>query len=236
MLNEAFAMHQNIGSLYLREFQSADRYALVEMHQDARVKSMLVDDQPLEHIGVASQFIKKISAIYRNHPGLGIWCAEQHRPVLTEADLANPEVTEWLTPEAIRAMSKPQPNFVGWFSLMPLDDDVTEFEIGSRLVPSVWGTQLAVRGGEFLLQHGFDRLRLPRLWIACHPEHHSVHYIAHALGFEFDGLHEYNDQIASYFVLSASRWTQWQALPRRQRIKNAIRQVRSGKPLSLIEG
>lgn len=229
-------MDQQMGSLRLREFHSADRYALAEMHQDARVKAMLVDEQPLEHIGAASQFIGKLANVYREHPGLGIWCAEQWRSVLSEADLANPEVTEWLTPEAIHTMSQPQPNFIGWFSLMPLEDDLTEFEIGSRLVPSVWGTQLAMRGGEFLLQHGFETLRLPQLWIVCHPKHHSVHYIAHALGFEFDGLRQYNGQTASYFVLSASRWQEGLALPRRQRIKKAIRQVRAGKPLSLVRG
>jgi RimJ/RimL family protein N-acetyltransferase len=53
-------------------------------------------------------------------------------------------------------------DFVGWFCLTPTDDDAAE--LGYRLRQRAWGRGLASEGGARLLQHGFETVRLQRIW------------------------------------------------------------------------
>jgi RimJ/RimL family protein N-acetyltransferase len=52
--------------------------------------------------------------------------------------------------------------FVGWFCLTPSEDDAAE--LGYRLRQRAWGRGLASEGAARLLQHGFETVRLHRIW------------------------------------------------------------------------
>jgi hypothetical protein len=99
--------------LALREFNAGDHAALVEMHQDTRLREHLVDDYPLHESAVASLFLERLMQMYRRQEGLGIWHATALQSI---------------------------PAFVGWFSLMPLAGRPGELELGkfaaSRLQPA----------------------------------------------------------------------------------------------------
>ncbi len=209
--------------LRLREFQHSDRDDIVRMHQDARVRALLVDDMPMDQPLVAWEFIRRIQALYRAHEGLGIWCAERRVVLMSDDEAAQPEVQETLTPEAIALLTRPRWSFSGWFNLMPVPQQAGEIEIGCRLLPEAWGGGLAMDGGEMLLDYAFDVLAYPRVWGICHPDHRSVHAILGALGFREPRLQPYEGVPALHFVVERAGWFAVRAQARRVRLRQAIR-------------
>ncbi|MFN6997536.1 MAG: GNAT family N-acetyltransferase [Aquincola tertiaricarbonis] len=209
--------------LRLREFQPADRAALVAMHRDPRVRALLVDDMPLDDPRVAGLFIERMQAYYRRHEGLGIWCAEHWAPALSAAELADPQVRASLSDHALQQLSQPRPRFAGWFNLMRMADDPDRIEIGCRLLPAYWGSGLVHQGGELLLARAFEELRLPRLWAACHPAHRPVQHVLRTLGFVDDGERPCDGAPARWFVMPAQAWPAVRDTPRRLRLRQALR-------------
>jgi RimJ/RimL family protein N-acetyltransferase len=188
--------------LALREFGPHDHEALLRMHRDPRLRAHLVDDYPLHRSAVARLFLERIAQIYRRHEGLGIWHAS-----LLEA----------------------QPVFAGWFNLMPMAERPSEVEIGSRLLPQVWGSGLALEGGELLLDHAFDRLGLTRVWGICHPANRSALAVLAALGFDALGLMPYDGGNASHHRIELNAWRVLRNTPRATRLRRALRSQASGK-------
>ena len=180
----------------LREFGPGDQAAIVDMHCDARLRALLVDDYPLDDPRVAQVFLERLAAIYRRHEGLGIWHA---------------------------SLAGPQPVFAGWFNLMPMAERPGEVEIGSRLLPQVWGGGLAIEGGEMLLAHAFDDLRLDRVWGTCHPENRSAAVVLRGLGFEPLGVMPYDGRAASWFRIGLNAWRSLRNTPPGMRIRRALR-------------
>jgi len=208
--------------LTLREFEPRDRDAVTAMHRDPRVRRWLVDDVPLDDACSAHEFIVRMQAYYRAHPGLGIWCAERWAAVLSPAALADPQVRAALSDDALERLATPRPRFVGWFNLMRVTGWPDEVEIGCRLRPEAWGSGLVHDGGECLLDRAFGELGLPRVWGICHPRHRSVQHVLRSLGFGADGERACAGVMASWFVITADRWAQARETPRRQRIREAF--------------
>jgi len=180
----------------LREFVADDRAAILAMHRDARLRALLVDDYPLDDPNVAQLFLDRMAVLYRRHEGLGIW----------HASLVGPE-----------------PVFAGWFNLMPMAERPGEVEIGSRLLPQVWGGGLAIEGGEMLLAHAFEDLGLERVWGTCHPDNRSAVVVLHALGFEPLGVMPYDGRQASHFRIGLNAWRSLRNTSAGTRIRRALR-------------
>jgi RimJ/RimL family protein N-acetyltransferase len=197
--------------LVLREFDVADRSVVMAMHNDARLREHLVDDYPLHQDAVASLFLQRLAELYRRHEGLGIW----HATVL-----------------------QPQPQFAGWFSLMPLASRPGEVEMGSRLLPAAWGRGLALAGCERLLDHAFDDLHLPRVWGICHPGNRSALAVLGALGFESVGLMPYEGVAAQHLCVELNAWRALRNTPRGTRMRRALRSNASSRamPAAASEG
>ena len=187
----------------LREFDLADRDAIVAMHREPRLREHLVDDYPLDDPAVADLFLTRMAAIYRRHEGLGIWHA---------------------------SLIGPQPAFAGWFNLMPMAERPGEVEIGARLLPLVWGGGLALEGGEMLIAHAFDDLRLASVWGTCHPANRSAAVVLHALGFAPLGEMPYDGGIASHFRIDLNAWRVARNTTSGTRIRRALR-ARSHAPV-----
>ena len=182
--------------LALREFGPGDHDAILGMHRDAKLRALLVDDYPLDDPRVAQLFLDRMAAIYRRHEGLGIWHA---------------------------SLAGPQPVFAGWFNLMPMAEQPGEVEIGSRLLPQVWGRGLALEGGEMLLAHAFDDLALERVWGTCHPANRSAIVVLHALGFEPLGERPYDGRRALYFRIGLNAWRALRNTTGATRLRRALR-------------
>jgi len=190
--------------LALREFGPEDHEALVRMHREPRLRAHLVDDYPLHDGEVVRVFLARIAQVYRRHEGLGIW----HASVLG-----------------------PQPEFAGWFNLMPMAERPGEVEIGSRLLPQFWGGGLAVEGGELLLDHAFDRLGLGRVWGVCHPANRAAQAVLGVLGFEPLGVMAYDGGPACHYRVAASDWPALRAQPRGARLRRALRRPAPAQPI-----
>jgi len=188
--------------LALREFDAADRAALLAMHRDPRLREHLVDDYPLHEDAVAALFLERLAQAYRTHEGLGIWHATSLQPA---------------------------PAFAGWFSLMPLAGRPGEVELGSRLLPSAWGSRLAFDGGELLLDHAFDRLGLQHVWGICHEGNRSALAVLAVLGFEPMGVMPYDGQPACHFRIGLNAWRRQRNTPRATRLRQALRPKASGR-------
>lgn len=208
--------------LSLREFSLDDRYELVRMHQEPRVRSLLIDDQPLDRHSVAHEFILRMQTLYREYEGLGIWCAERMVTTLDKSELIQPEVQAFFSDSALEKFSQPHSQFIGWFNLMPMPQKQDEIELGSRLLPKVWGAGLALEGGELLLDYAFDTLGRDRVWAVCQMAHRSARYCINALGFEYCGVMQYGDHPAHHYTISERRWRQWQCLSKKRRLRRAV--------------
>lgn len=184
--------------LVLRHFASEDAAQVAAMHGDVRLREHLVDDHALDAVDQAGLFIRRLRSFYWQRPGLGIWHASRRQ-------LEGGSV------------------FVGWFSLMPVAASPGEAELGSRLVPDAWGTGLALEGGELLLLHAFDTLRLSRVWGACAPGNRGARLCLAALGFGELGLAPYEGREALHHLLGAREAARWLARPRRERLRDAAR-------------
>jgi RimJ/RimL family protein N-acetyltransferase len=180
----------------LREFGPADHEAILAMHRDVQLRALLVDDYPLDDPQAAQLFLERIAAVYRRHEGLGIW----HASLLGEPPL-----------------------FAGWFNLMPMAGQPGEVEIGSRLLPQVWGRGLALEGGEMLLAHAFDDLALERVWGTCHPRNRSAAAVLLGLGFEPLGERPYDGAPARYFCIGLNAWRDARNTAAGTRIRRALR-------------
>jgi len=212
--------------LRLREFTFTDRNDLVSMHKNPRVRTLLVDDYPLDRHVVAHELIKSLQKYYRQYEGLGIWCAERMVAALNITKLNQEEVRQNLTPSMLEELTTPKPRFAGWFNLMPMTDEPEEVELGSRLLPEVWGSGLALEGGEQLLTHAFGTLNRDQVWAVSHVEHRSVRYCVTALGFREHGIQLYDGKPAQYYVINQSDWCQWKNISRKNRQRYAIQLCR----------
>jgi RimJ/RimL family protein N-acetyltransferase len=188
--------------LALSEFTARDHADLLRMHQDARVRALLVDDYPLDDPAVLRLFLSRMALLYRQHEGCGIWRAD--------------------VPAAHGGAA---PEFAGWFSLMPMAGRPGEVELGSRLLPGAWGRGVVFDGTELLLEHAFERLSLAGVWATCHPDNRSARAVLLALGFDALGLRPYDGREASHFHLDAPAWRAARGLPRRERLRRALRRA-----------
>jgi len=184
--------------LALREFQADDVDDLSALHRDARVRALLIDDVPLQLGRVAALFIERMITRYREYEGLGIW----HASIL-----------------------RPDPTFAGWFSLMPMPGRPGEVEIGSRVLPSAWGTGLAQEGGEMMLDHASDDLRLSTVWGVCHPANRSATAVLVAMGFEPLGMMPYDGRLVSHYRIDLNEWRGLRNTPRETRLRRALRSI-----------
>jgi RimJ/RimL family protein N-acetyltransferase len=197
----------NTPRLALREFDADDHAALVAMHGDVRLRAHLVDDYPLHDAAVARLLLQRLATLYRRHEGLGIW----HATAL-----------------------QPHTRFAGWFSLMPMWTHPGEVEIGSRLLPAVWGSGLALEGGERMLDHAFDDLGLARVWGVCHPDNRSARAVLAALGFEPTGVMPYDGVPACHHRITLNAWRGLRNTPRGTRLRRALRPKASGRPAPAV--
>ncbi len=213
--------------LRLREFVVQDRVQLVQMHADARMRALLIDDHPLHRHDVCERFLRRLQALYRVDEGLGIWHAERTVRRFSDAELASPALCEALTPAALAELALPVDEFIGWFNLMPMPGRAGEIELGARLLPRAWGVGLADEGGEALLRHAFETLQRERVWAVFHVRHDAVRSCVLALGFTDAGVLPYEGAPARHFVITRDDWLAFQELPRRARLRRAIASMRN---------
>ena len=80
MMNLPSSPIQNLqvsARLRISEFTWQDAADLARMHQNPRVRELLMDDLPLDTTSAAQRFIDGMQRFYRQYEGTGIWRAER---------------------------------------------------------------------------------------------------------------------------------------------------------------
>jgi len=214
--------------LRLREFANHDVQHIIHMHHEPYIRAWLIDDQPLNEPHAACQFVAGMQAFYRQYEGTGIWCAERAMPpdadniAEARAAFAAGDIGQAL----LAQVEAPTWHFIGWFSLVHLQDTPNMLEIGSRLLPEVWGSRLVLDGGEWLLARAFEDLGHMCVYAHCHPSNRSAENCLRILGFSDAGETPYNGYMARRFALTRPHWHHWRRLSRREQ----IRQTRTPQP------
>ncbi len=123
MMNLPPCLIQNLqvsARLRISEFTWQDAADLARMHQNPRVRELLMDDLPLDTTNAAQRFIDGMQRFYRQYEGTGIWRAEPSRPM----------------PKASRRPAKPMPRVKFMKPCWPW----LRCPLGSFAAGSVWCT------------------------------------------------------------------------------------------------
>jgi RimJ/RimL family protein N-acetyltransferase len=186
----------------MRGYETGDWPDVVRLHRDPDVVRYLVDAAPGTSLE-AGVFLNLVTQFMREHPGLGIW----------------------------RCATKKDQEFIGNFSLMPLESS-DDIEIGGRLLKSAWGDGYSMEVGHVLLKHAFDTLKLKRVVSMCHPDNRAAASALIATGFTSAGTEFHYNRMLPFFVFTAERWYEQAAMNlswrehARRNLRNARREGR----------
>lgn len=122
--------------LALRRFTRADVDHLVDLDSDPEVMRFLTGGTPTPRAVIESEILPRFLRSYQRFTGYGYWAA----------------------------IEKATGAFLGWFSLVPPEDDrPDDVELGYRLHRSAWGQGYATEGAHALIRHGFTELGVRRV-------------------------------------------------------------------------
>ncbi len=122
--------------LALRRFIEADVDHLVDLDSDPEVMRFLTGGTPTPRAVIESEILPRFLRYYQRFAGYGYWAA----------------------------VEKTSGTFLGWFSLVPPEDDSPDdVELGYRLHRSAWGQGYATEGAHALIHQGFTELGVRRV-------------------------------------------------------------------------
>ncbi len=210
----------------LRRLSFKDSVSVADMHRDPRLSTWLLDDEPLATPRQAARLLDGLRHYSDRYAGLGMWAAERLQPGYGEAELDAAGARDYLSDAAFAALLLPRWRFCGWFNLSPAPEQEHLIELGSRLIPEVWGSRLSLLGGAAVLEHGFSTLQVPTIHIHCDPGNRSALYCSYFLGFQHPEPTHYVGKPACRLTMHADRFASWRALPARKRRQSAVEAVR----------
>jgi RimJ/RimL family protein N-acetyltransferase len=122
--------------LILRRFTEDDAGHLFELDSDPDVMRYLNGGTPTAREVIEGDILPRFLRYDERFPGFGFWAI----------------------------IDKANRDFVGWFSLRPLDEaDPCEASLGFRLCKAAWGQGYATEGARALLRLGFTELGVERV-------------------------------------------------------------------------
>ena len=123
--------------LVLRQFTEEDADNLFALNSDPEVMRYLTGGRPTPLEFLRDEVIPRHLAVYRRFDRLGTWAAE----------------------------SGATGEFLGWFHFRPgPDEDVTNIDLGYRLLRSAWHKGYATEGSRALITMGFTDLGVQRVF------------------------------------------------------------------------
>ena len=101
---------------------------------------------------------------------------------------------------------------VGWINLKHIDKDSGKAELGVRILPEHQENGYGTEASELLIEHGFDQLRLHRIYGRTFDFNQGSKKLMEKLGFEREGVHreeefkdgEYRD--VAYYSILKEEW------------------------------
>lgn len=147
--------------LVLRRAKQEDRAELIRLNADPEVMRFIgADGIALEPGSDGSEaVVDRHMMLGSREDGLGIW------------------ILEW----------RHQAEFLGWVALMELPD-TDLIEIGYRLKKAAWGQRIALEAAVFIINHGLETLRLPRIVAVTYPENTRSRAVLQNAGLSYLGI------------------------------------------------
>ena len=136
---------------------------------------------------------------YTHDPGGALTSVEQAREVLRShpiADYRKHGFGRWA------CVHKASGEVIGFAGLKYLDD-LSEVDIGYRLLPAYWGVGLATEVCRAVLDYGFAHLRLERIIGLVDPENVASVRVLEKLGLTFDEVMEDQGLTVAKYVIHA---------------------------------
>jgi RimJ/RimL family protein N-acetyltransferase len=126
--------------MVLRRFTIDDEQALFELDNDPAVMRYINNGQPVERSEV-TEMLEHWLGYYERYAGYGFWAAIDKAAVTSATE------------------------FLGWFHFRPgVGAGPLEPELGYRLHTAAWGRGLATEGSQALVDLGFQRLGVERVY------------------------------------------------------------------------
>jgi ribosomal-protein-alanine N-acetyltransferase len=130
--------------------------------------------------------------------GQGLWATEIRE---TGALIGRCGLLPWRAiPAASAGLALDAPDEV------PVPDAVYEVELAYLLARRFWGRGLGTEAARAIVDHGFDRLALPRLICLIDPGNDASLRVATNAGLTRDGDVEIDDETIPLYSISADRW------------------------------
>jgi [ribosomal protein S5]-alanine N-acetyltransferase len=140
------------------------------------------DEEVMRYIGsrggTPEQIVERVrDRIESDHGALGWWLIE------TRADGA----------------------FQGVAALLPMPE-AEDVELAYRLARTSWGRGIATETATALVEQAFGRAGLTRLVAVTFPENVASRHVLEKVGFEYDGMADYNQFRVAHFTITVERW------------------------------
>lgn len=159
--------------LILREILPSDAEGLFEMDSDPLVHTYL-GNKPVTHMQQVMDVIDFIRKQYKEN-GIGRWAM----------------------------IEKSTNHFVGWAGLKFVQEETNHksnyYDLGYRLLRKHWGKGFATEAAIASLNYGFQQLGLQEIFAAAHLENKASDRILRKVGFEPDGVFEYDTEIHTWY-------------------------------------
>jgi len=140
---------------------------------------------------------------YTGDPDGGLKSIEQARKVLRSHPMADYQkygFGRWA------CVHKTSGEVIGFAGLKYLEE-LSEVDIGYRLLPAYWGIGLATEASQAALEYGFAQLGLERIIGLVDPENVASVRILEKLGLSFVGVEENQGQSVARYVIHADEAT-----------------------------
>ncbi|GJM42823.1 MAG: GNAT family acetyltransferase [Ardenticatenaceae bacterium] len=139
--------------LRLRRFTLADADHLFALDNDPEVMRYLNGGTPVSRAAIEEEILPGFMRVDMVNPAFGFWAAE---------GIGTGE-------------------FVGWFSLRPLEERETAV-LGYRLVKKVWGRGYATEGVRALIRKGFNEMGIRRVVATTYEENVASRRVMEKVG------------------------------------------------------
>ena len=144
--------------LLLRRFTDDDADNLFELDSDPEVMRFLSGGEPTPRTVIEHDILPRFMHVDERFPGFGFWAA----------------------------MEKASGDFIGWFSLRPVDDsDPLEAGLGYRLRRASWGRGYATEGARALIRLSFTELGVTRIIATTYGENLASRRVMEKAGMTF---------------------------------------------------
>lgn len=141
----------------LRRFTPDDLDHLYDLDNDREVMRYLNGGEPTPREVMEREILPRFLQYDEESPGFGRWAA-----IETNAG-----------------------DFLGWFSLLPVNGMVTAAELGYRLRRAAWGRGLATEGARALIDKGFGEFGVERVIATTYQDNLASQRVMQKVGMSF---------------------------------------------------